>query len=127
MHHQDIWQTISVAVRRAVAEQAHLLSERALRRRVDQLLFRLPTTGRERITAALLLRRYRGALQHELCEQRRPRPLPASLEDQICELTRAVMVAVQRHVSFSVETAVFLALVIRAGGLEAWCQTEFAA
>ena len=121
MHHSEIWRMINVEVQRALQNQVHMLSTRELSRRVDQLLLRLPATGGGQLTTASLLRRHRVALQQALCDNRRPRPLPASIEDEIRELTRVVMIAVQHHGSFSVETAVLLALVIRASGIETLC------
>ena len=121
MDHLEIWQTIHVAVHDALIDRLHLLSESALIERADALLREMPAVGGTQPTAALLLRRYRGALQKELCNGREPRPLPGAVEDEVRELTRAVMVAVDAHEGFSVETAVLLALAIRAGGLAKFC------
>ncbi len=48
--------------------------------------------------------------------------LPDVIEDEVCELTRAVMVSVDRSEGFSVEAAVLLALAVRAGGLDRLCE-----
>jgi hypothetical protein len=120
MDHLEIWQTIHAAVHDALMDRLHLLSESTLTERADVLLREMPAVGGTQPTAALL-RRYRAALQNELCTGREPRPLPGVLEDEVRELTRAVMVAVDAREGFSVETAVLLALAIRAGGLVKFC------
>ena len=121
MDHLEIWQTIQAAVHDALIDRLHLLSESALIERADALLREMPAVGGTQPTAALLLRRYRGALQKELCNGHEPRPLPGAIEDEVRELTRAVMVAIDVNEGFSVETAVLLALAIRAGGLAKFC------
>ncbi len=121
MHHLEIWQTINDAVHAALLDGAHTLSERELLRRMDDILLRMPIVGGTQPMAALLLRRYHGALQKELCNGRQPRPLPEIVEDEVRELTRAVMVTVDLSEGFSVEAAVLLALAIRAGGVERLC------
>ena len=71
MRNLDMWQTINLAIRRAMDDQAHRLNEDKLGEQVDRLLLHQPTTGGKRLTTAYLLRRYRGALQRELCDGRR--------------------------------------------------------
>ena len=122
MHHLEIWRTINDAVHAALLDGAHTLSERELLRRMDGLLTRMPIVGGTQPTAALLLRRYHAALQKELCIGRESRPLPEIIEDEVRELTRAVMVTVDLSEGFSVEAAVLLALAIRAGGVERLCE-----
>ncbi len=121
MSSRDIVETINLAVRDALVDGAHLLSERELTERADDLLSRMPTVGGTQPTAGLLLRRYRGALQKELCAGRQPRPLPPVVEDELRELTRAVIVTIESHEGFSVDISVLLALVIRSGGLAEFC------
>ena len=123
MHHLEIWQTINPAVHAALLDGLHRLREHELLRRADELLLRMPTVGGTQPTAALLLRRYHGALQKELCDGREPRPLPEVVEDEVRELTRAVLVAADLNEGFSVEAAVLLALAIRAGGVANLCAT----
>lgn len=121
MSSRDIVDTINQAVRDALLDGAHLLSERELTERADDLLSRMPVVGGAQPTTGLLLRRYRGALQKELCVGRQPRPMPEIVEDEVRELTRAVIVAIESHEGFSVDISVLLALVIRTGGLAEFC------
>jgi hypothetical protein len=127
MDHLEIWQTIDEAIHDALIDRLHLLSESALIERADALLREMPVVGSTQPTARLLLRRYRGALQKELCNGREPRPLSDVVEDEMRELTHAVMVAVDAREGFSVETAVLLALAIRAGGLAKFCAASVGA
>ena len=122
MHHLEIWQTINQAVHNALLDGAHTLSERELLRRADDLLLGMPIAGGGQPTAALLLRRSHRILQRELCDGSVPRPLGTIVEDEVRELTRAIMVAVDLTEGFSVDTAVLLALAIRAGGVERLCR-----
>ena len=122
MHHLEIWQTINQAVHNALLDEAHTLSERELLLRADDLLLRMPIVGGSQPTAALMLRRSQAALQKELCAGGAPRPLGDTVEDEVRELTRAVMVAVDLNEGFSIETAVLLALAIRAGGVDRLCR-----
>lgn len=122
MDHLEIWETITDAVREALDDGLYLLDERELGERADALLRDMPVVGGSQPTAALLLRRYRSPLQKELCSGHRPRPLPGDLLGEVCELTRAVMVAVAAGEGLSVDVAVLLALAIRAGGLSRFCE-----
>lgn len=122
MDHLEIWQTINQAVHRALLDGAHTRSEQHLLRQVDELLIGLPSVeGGAQPTATVLLRRYQATLQNELCDGRAPRPLPGVVEDEVRELTRAVMVAVAAEEGISAEAAVLLALAIRAGGVDRLC------
>jgi hypothetical protein len=123
----EIWQTINQAVHAALRDDRHHLSEHELIRDADELLLQMPTVSGSAPTAAQLLRRYRTALQHELCVGHQPRPLPPELEDQVRELTRAVMVVLGGHEGMSVEIAVLLALAIRANGVQHFCALSSAA
>jgi len=120
MRHLEIWETINEAVHGALEDGLHRLDQNDLLERADALLRQLPTTGGTQPTSALLLRRYCGVLQKELCLAGVPRPRPEVIEDEGRELTRAVMVAMDTE-GFSVETAVLLALAIRAGDLAELC------
>ncbi len=123
----EIWQTINRAVYTALEENLHYLSEHELMRRADESLLQLPIVRGSPPTAAQLLRRYRSALQHELCQGREPRPLPDELDDEVRELTRAVMLVMGGHEGMSVDIAVLLALAIRANGVQHLCETPTAA
>ena len=119
----EIWQTIIQTVDAALDDNLHYLDEHDLMRRADELLLNLPIVGGAQPTAALLLRRYRSALQHELCQGREPRQLPSGIEDEVGELTRVVMVVMGGHEGMSVDVAVLLALVIRVRGVQQLCET----
>lgn len=119
----EIWQTINKAVHASLEDELPYLAEHELMHRADELLLQLPIVGGSQPTAAQLLRRYRGALQHELCRGRDPRPLPDKLEDEVRELTRAVMVVMGGHEGMSVDIAVLLALAIRANGVQHLCES----
>jgi hypothetical protein len=122
----EIWQTINRAVHASLEDELPYLNEHELMQRADVLLLQLPIVGGSQPTAAQLLRRYRGALQHELCQGREPRPLPDELEDEVRELTRAVMVVMGGHEGMSVDIAVLLALAIRASGVQHLCESPVA-
>ena len=109
MEQLEIWQTISETTHNAIQDGLHRLSEHELLRRADEILRRMPVVGGAQPTAALLLRRYQFALRKELCEGPRPRSLPEDVEEQVRELTRAVMVTVDLNEGFSIEAAVLLA------------------
>ena len=123
MRHLEIWDEINSAVHSALLDGAHTLSEHELMRQADDLLLRMPIVGGAQPTAALLLRRHWTGLQKELCSGREPHALPSVVEDEVRELTRAVMVAVDVSEGFSVEVAVLLALAIRAHGVAEICAT----
>lgn len=124
---QELWQTINKSVRTAVEVELPYLGEHELLQRADELLLRLPIVEGTQPTAALLLRRNRRALQHELCQGREPRPLPDDLEDEVRELTRTVMVVMGGSEGMSVDIAVLLALAIRANGVQHLCESPLAA
>src|SRR3954447_14692923 len=127
MDHLEIWETINAAVHDALLDDLDTLSEAELLRRADNLLLGLPSVGGSPTSASLLLRRHRVALQKELCAGYTPRPLPDAIEDEVRELTRAVMVSVDVGEGFSVESAVLFALAIRAGGVKRLCESPSAA
>jgi len=126
MDHLEIWETINAAVHDALLDDLDTLSEAELLRRADNLLLGLPSVGGSPTSASLLLRRHRVALQKELCAGYPPRPLPDAIEDEVRELTRAVMVSVDVGEGFSVESAVLFALAIRAGGVKRLCESPSA-
>ncbi len=124
MHRLELLETIDESVRQAIADGDHKLSQQQLFARADSQLRQLPVAGGSPPTAGLLLRRHHVALRKELCIGGDPRPMPERLEDEVRELTRAVIVAVGVGEGFSVETAVLLALGIRAGGLDQMCSVR---
>ncbi len=117
----NIWQDIDDAIDVALEERLHLQSQSDLVARSDALLARLPQMSNRRITTAQLLRRYQAELQQELCQDRRPRMRFSTLEDELRELTRAVVATIVSDSGISIENAVFLALVLRAQGLQKFC------
>jgi len=120
MHHSEIWQDINTAVHRAVRDRLFQLDERDLTERSDDLLESLPIVGGAQPSTALLLRRYHTQLHHELCADNQPRSTLTSIEDELRELTRAVMVTVDDE-GISVENAVLLALILHKRGLATFC------
>lgn len=121
MHHTAIWDDINAAVRQALHDRWHLLDEGDLIERSDNVLETLPVVGNEQPTTALLLRRYRTPLQHELCSGGRVRQSYANDEATLLDITRAVIVAIDANEGLSIESAVLIALVIRAQGLDRFC------
>jgi hypothetical protein len=121
MHHSEIWQDINAAVHRAVRDQLVELHEHDLIEQSDRLLASLPVVGGQQPSTALLLRRYHSQLHQELCLDHRPRSSFADFEDELRELTRAVMVTIDADEGISVENAVLLALVLHKRGLATFC------
>ena len=122
MSNYDIWKDINDAVRAAIYDNLHLLDEDDLVERSDALLAALPVVGKEQPTTMTLLRRYQGRLQQELCVGDKPRVAHFTMvQDEIVEITRAVMVTIEGTEGISIESAVHLALVIRARGLASFC------
>jgi hypothetical protein len=121
MHHSEIWQDINVAVHRALRDRLFELHEHDLVEQSDKLLASLPVVGGAQPSTALLLRRYHTQLHQELCLNNQPRSTFAQLEDELRELTRAVMVTIDADEGISVENAVLIALVLHKRGLAAFC------
>jgi hypothetical protein len=121
MHHSEIWQDINDAVHMAVRDRLFQLTENDLIERSDDLLAGLPVVGRAQPSTALLMRRYHTQLRHELCAGNQPRATFGSLEDELRELTRAVMVTIDADEGISIENAVLLALVLHKRGLATFC------
>jgi hypothetical protein len=117
----NIWQDIDDAIDVALEERLHLQSQSDLVARSDALLARLPQMSNRRTTTAQLLRRYQAELQQELCQDHRPRMQFSTLEDELRELTRAVVATIVSDSGISIENAVLLALVLRAQGLQKFC------
>ncbi len=124
MYNLDIWKDINEVVRTIIINDVHLLDEQDLVERSDELLTSLPVVGKEQITTMVLLRRYQGRLQQELCVGNRPRiPEFQLVQEELVEITRGVMVAIEGSEGISIESAVYIALVIRARGLARFCAT----
>jgi hypothetical protein len=120
MHHSEIWQDINAAVHHAVRQQLFQLNERDLIERSDDLLINLPVVSGTQPSTALLLRRYHTQIHQELCAGNQPRSSFTSLEDELRELTRAIMVSIGDE-GISVENAVLLALILHKRGLATFC------
>lgn len=120
MHHSEIWQDINTAVHRAIRDRLFELHDHDLIEQSDRLLASLPVVGGQP-TTALLLRRYHTQLHQELCEGNRPRATFGGLEDELRELTRAVIVTIDADEGISVENAVLIALILQKQGLATFC------
>lgn len=122
MQHTTIRQDIATSVHRALSEQLDLVPEDDLVQRSDTLLSTLPShSGSQPISTALLLRRYNTALHQEICLGTQPRMLAATVEDELRDLTCAVMLATGSTEGVSVEAAVGLALVLYKRGVIPFC------
>jgi hypothetical protein len=121
MHHSQIVEDINTAVHQALAEGLHELDEMDLISRSDALLMNLPIVGGAQPTTALLLRRYHMQLHSELCLGQQPRIRVATVEDELRELTRAVIVTMGGAEGLSVEAAALIALVMQKRGLARFC------
>ena len=122
MDQTDIWRDITTSVQQALDVRLDLLSEASLVQRSDALLTRLPRiTGSQTATTAVFLGRYHTVLHQELCRAQQPRSLAATVEDELRELTRAVLVTVGIGEGVSVEAAVGLALVLFKRGVVPFC------
>jgi len=121
MHHSEIWQDINTAVHQAIRDRLFQLSENDLIERSDDLLANLPVVGGKQPSTALLLRSYHTQLHQELCDGNQPRATFGSLEDELRELTRAVVVTIEADEGISVENAVLLALVLHKRGIVTFC------
>lgn len=121
MHHSEIWEDINTAVHRAVRDRLFELHDHDLIEQSDGLLANLPTMGGQQPTTALLLRRYHTQLHQELCAGNQPRTNFEYLEDELRELTRAVIVTIDADEGISVDNAVLLALILHKQGLANFC------
>ena len=73
------------------------------------------------VTTAAVLGRYHLRLRQELCRGNQPRVTGATVEDELRELTRAVLVTAGAREGVSVEAAVGLALVLYNRGVAPFC------
>jgi hypothetical protein len=121
MDQPTIWQDIDDAVRSAINERLHVRNQQALIARSDALLANLPQMGNTKTTTSGLLRRYHMQLRQELCQGNRPRMQFTQLEDELRELTRAIVATIVSDSGISIENAVLLALVLRAQGIVRFC------
>ncbi|HEY0607496.1 MAG TPA: hypothetical protein VGD58_31550 [Herpetosiphonaceae bacterium] len=122
MNQTTTWQDIATSVQRAIGEHLDLIPEDGLVQRSDMLLTRLPRhSGSQPISTALFLRRYHMALHQELCQGVQPRIISATVEDELRDLTRAVMLTIGSSEGVSVEAAVGLALVLYKRGVTRFC------
>lgn len=122
MNQTTIWQDIVTSVHRALGEHLDLIPEDGLVQRSDTLLAQIPTvSGSQPISTAMFLRRYHAALHQEMCQGTQPRMAAATVEDELQDLTRAVMVTIGSSEGLSVEAAVGLALVLYKRGVIPFC------
>lgn len=121
MSRPQIWQDIADAVRRAIDDNLDSLDESDLVDRSDAVLDTMPAVAGEQASTGLLLRRYRRELHGELCNGSRARNMYGSLEEELTDLTRSVVVTIEWSEGISIESAVLLALVLRAQGLDQFC------
>ncbi len=124
MYNLDIWKDINAAARAAILDDLHELDEDDLLERSDALLATLPVVGKEQPTTLGLLKRYQGRLQQELCIGNEPRIAEFHLvQEELVEITRGIMVVIEGSEGISIESALHLALVLRARGLANFCAT----
>ena len=122
MYQTNIWQDITTSVNQALDVRLDLLDEVSLVRRSDALHTRLPgLTGSRSTTTAMLLGRYHTPLHKELCRAQQPRVMAATVEDDLREITRAVLLTVGIGEGVSVEAAVGMALVLYKRGVVRFC------
>lgn len=121
MQHSEIWEDITTTVRRAINSRLYELDEDDLIDRSDTLLASLPVVGGEQPTTALLFRRYEYQLHQELCSGSHPRQQFNSLDEELIEITRAMIVTLDTSEGISVENAVVMALVLHRRGLARFC------
>ncbi len=122
MYQTNLWQEITTSVHQILDVRLDLLSEGSLVQRSDALLATLPgVSGAQSLTTAMLLGRYHVRLQKELCRAAQPRVVGASIEDDLHELTRAILVTVGIGEGVSVEAAAGMALVLYRRGIVSFC------
>ncbi len=122
MYQAVIRQDIITSVDRALAARHDQLNEAAMVRRSDSLLATLPgVSGARAATTAMLLRRYHAPLRRELCQGNQPRVGAMAVEDELQELTRAVLVTIGIGEGISIEAAVGMALALHKRGVGPFC------
>ncbi len=122
MDHTGIRRDIAAAVHQAVTDQLDGLNEAAMVRRSDALLASLPGIGGSRpTTTAMLLLRYHTPLHQELCSRDQPRVAAVSVEVELSELTRAVLLTAGIREGMSIDAALGMALVLYKRGVAPFC------
>jgi hypothetical protein len=122
MAQTDLWQDITTTVQRALDARLDQRTEAGLVRHSDALLTQLAgLRGSQQLTTRSLLRRYATPLHHELCRGQHPRAAGASVTEELCDLTRAMLVTVGATEGVSIEAAVGLALVLYKRGVVSFC------
>ncbi len=122
MNQTTIWHDITTTVQRALAARLDRLTEAGLVHHSDALLTQLAgLRGAQQLTTRILLRRYDTPLHHELCRGQHPRAGGANVTEELCDLTRAVLVTVGATEGMSIEAAVGLALVLYKRGVVSFC------
>ncbi len=122
MNQTTIWHDITTTVQRALDARLDQFTEAGLVRHSDALLAQLAgLRGAQQLTTRVLLRRYDTPLHHELCRGQHPRAAGASVRDELCDLTRAVLITVGATEGMSIEAAVGLALVLYTRGVVPFC------
>ncbi len=122
MYETDLWRDITTSIHHALSARLDLFTEDSLVRRSDTLLARLPSVnGSGLTTTAMLLGRYHTVLHKEVCRAHQPRTLGGTVEDDLRELTRAMLVTVGIGEGISVEAAVGMALVLYKRGVAPFC------
>jgi hypothetical protein len=113
---------ITTAVQRALLERRDLHATAGLVRQSDALLATLPSVrGSQQPTTAGFLWRYHTPLHQELCHGTQPHAPATTVEDELQDLTRAVLVTVGTSEALSIDAAVGLALVLYTRGLAPFC------
>lgn len=122
MSEPEIITILNDAVHNALLNRQHELREDELRSQANALLATMPSLGNNTSASVdQLLHRYHGTLHKELCNGLEPVAQPEVIEDELRMITRAVVVAIETQEGISMESAVLLALIIRAHGLDKLC------
>ena len=122
MYQPGIRQDITSSVEQALHERLDVLNEAAMVRRSDALLATLPSVGGSQLaTTPMLLRRYHTRLHHELCLGSQRRVAATTVQDELHDLTRAVLVTIGVGEGVSIEAAVGMARVLYKHGVAPFC------
>lgn len=121
MDQTRILHDITTSVHDAVRTRRDGLAEAVLVDNSDALLAMLPSlTGAQPTTTDAFLRRHTTPLHEALCRGQQPREQAATMEHQLHNATRAVMV-VGVETGMSIEAAVGVALVLYKRGIPSFC------
>ncbi len=122
MNQTPLWYDITNTVQQALLQRLDHLIEAGLVRHSDALLAQLAgLRGSQQPTTRILLRRYDTPLHQELCRGQHPRVSGASVTEELCDLTRAVLITVGATEGVSIEAAVGLALILYTRGVAQFC------